>query len=179
MSILYNEVINVSFKLTWRSRLFSILVTIAFFLSIHRVVGTIIFNYVSQSFISSGNLVVNFGVSIVLLTVLNSIVYNLIRGTVYKFFGGKVTFGFKGIYAYIEETSGISLIKADFLIVLLAPLVIISCISLLLPVWLGSVLLILNFIGSLKDISRSFALCKFSYDIKIIGMNYGFDVVDD
>ncbi|WP_077848217.1 DUF3267 domain-containing protein [Clostridium puniceum] len=72
-----------------------------------------------------------------------SIVHEIIHGAAYKLFGGKVKFGFKGIYAYTMEISGKKITRLQFLIVLLAPLICISILSLLFPVWLGGMIFFL------------------------------------
>lgn len=38
-----------------------------------------------------------------------TIIHELIHGVTYQLFGGKVRYGFKGIYAYAQEISGIIL----------------------------------------------------------------------
>ena len=96
---------------------------------------------------------------------------------VYKLFGGKVKYGFKGIYAYTMETSGEEILRVKFLMVLLAPLVAMSVLSLFLPSWLGGMIFLLNLLGASGDIYMALFLCKFSYDSKIIDRIYGFDVM--
>jgi len=93
-------------------------------------------------------------------------------------FGGKVKFGFKGIYAYTMEISGKKMTRLQFLVVLLAPLTCISILSLLFAAWLGELIFYLNLIGSSGDIYMALFLCGFSYDSKIIDRSYGFDVVE-
>lgn len=71
--------------------------------------------------------------------------YELIHGCTYQLFDGKVKYGFKGIYAYAQETSGIILHRTRFLIVLLAPLTFISLTSPLIPGEIGAVIFCLIF----------------------------------
>jgi hypothetical protein len=95
----------------------------------------------------------------------------------YKLFGGKVKFGFKGIYAYTQEISGLPIQRTKFLIVLLMPTVIISIISVLLPGWLGGIVYLLNLLGSSGDLFMSFKLCMYKSNSRINDRNYGFDIV--
>ena len=105
-----------------------------------------------------------------------SIVHEEIHGVAYKLFGGKIKYGFKGIYAYTMETSGKEILRVKFLIVLLAPLATMSVLSLFLPSWLGGMIFLLNLLGASGDIYMSLFLCKFNCDSKITDRIYGFDV---
>ncbi len=99
------------------------------------------------------------------------------HGLAYKLFGGKIKYGFRVIYAYTREISELPLHKIKFLIVLLAPVVIISAATLVLPTWIGSTLYVLNLLGSTGDLYMAFYLLKFDSNAKIIDKPYGFDVV--
>ena len=46
-----------------------------------------------------------------------TIIHEAIHGLCAKLFGGKVIFGFKGIYAYCQEVSGKELHRTKFLLV--------------------------------------------------------------
>jgi len=106
-----------------------------------------------------------------------SIVHEGIHGLVYKVFGGKVKYGFKGIYAYTQEISEMPIDRVKFLIILLAPLAVMSIITLLLPLWLGGMIFFLNLLGASGDLYMSYKLIKYDYNSKIIDRKYGFDVV--
>ena len=100
-----------------------------------------------------------------------------IYGLAYKAFGGKVKYGFKGIYAYTQEVSEIPIERTKFLIILLAPLTVMSIATLLLPIWLGGIIFLLNFLGASGDLYLSFILMRYEWNSKIVDKKYGFDVV--
>lgn len=106
-----------------------------------------------------------------------TIVHELIHGTTYRIFGGKVKYGFKGIYAYTHEVSELALDRSKFLVVLLAPVVIISLVSLCLPIWLGGMIYFLNLLGSVGDLYMAFILCRYRNESRIIDRKYGFGVI--
>jgi len=108
-----------------------------------------------------------------------SIVHEAIHGLAYEFFGGKVKYGFKGIYAYTQEVSEIPIDRIKFLIILLAPLTVMSILTLLLPVWLGGIIFLLNLLGASGDLYMSYKLIKYDSNSKIVDRIYGFDVVQE
>ena len=126
-----------SFKLTWKSHVICSLISIGMVLIIKSTFDNIMINYM-QIFISSDRFILKFFMSIIILMVPISIVHEAIHGAVYKLFGGKIKYGFKGIYAYTKETSGKEILRVEFLMVLLAPLTVMSVLSLLLTSWLGA-----------------------------------------
>ena len=167
-----------SFKLTWRSQVICILISLALVIIMYSVVDSILFKYFVQGFLDLKYAYIEFVISISLLMIPVTIVHEAVHGAAYKLFGGKVRFGFKGIYAYTQEISGKAIVRAKFLIVLLSPLVVISVLSLLLPTWLGGMVFLLNLLGASGDIYMSLYLCKFGKDSKIIDRKYGFDVLN-
>ncbi len=92
--------------------------------------------------------------------------------------GGKVKYGFKGLYAYAQEISGITLHRTQFLIVLLAPVTIISFGSVFIPGYIGYSIFLLNLLGSTGDLLMALYLCRSNENSYIIDESYGFDVVD-
>lgn len=104
------------------------------------------------------------------------LIHELIHGFTYRAFGGSFRLGFKGIYAYCQETSGLMVTRTQFLIVLLMPVTIISIIGVLFPRVMG-LFYILNLFGSIGDIYMALYLCKLNKSIKIIDRNYGFDII--
>ncbi|WP_139906462.1 DUF3267 domain-containing protein [Clostridium thermarum] len=93
------------------------------------------------------------------------------------FTGSKVKFGFKGIYAYCHEISGIKIHRTKFLLVLLAPVTVISIFSLLIPMWLGGIVFILNLLGSSGDLLMSFYLIRTDSSSYILDKAKGFEVI--
>lgn len=75
-----------------------------------------------------------------------TLVHEFIHGVAYSLFGGKVKFRLKCIYGYTQEVSDVVLHRTKFLIVSLAPVTIISVI---IGNSIGSVLYLLNFLGSI------------------------------
>lgn len=106
-----------------------------------------------------------------------TLVHELLHSLVHLSFGGRVKIGFKGIYAYCQETSGIQLSRTQFLMVLVAPMTLISLISILLPYQWSLVVFILNLLGSSGDLYMAFWLCKIDESRKVIDKKYGFDVI--
>lgn len=92
-------------------------------------------------------------------------------------FGGKVEFGFKSMYAYAREKSGLMLTRTKFLIVLLLPAIIIALISLIIPQRIVEVVFLLNTLGSVGDIIMAIYLCKVDDNSYILDGKYGFDVI--
>jgi hypothetical protein len=180
MSTLQIEVMSMSFKLTWRSHIVCNVIAAVMALLIKPTMEQCIENYIMEfvNFISVDLLMVGFYISILLLMIPISIVHESLHGIIYRLFGGKVKYGFKGLYAYTLETSGLAVERVKFLIVLLTPLSIISLLSLLLPTWLGGMVFILNLLGASGDIYMSLYLATFSHETSIIDRAYGFDVVN-
>ncbi len=105
-------------------------------------------------------------------------VHELLHGFAYMLFGGKVKYGFKGLYAYAQEISGITLHRTQFLIVLLAPVTIISLSSVFIPGCIGYSIFLLNLLGSTGDLLMAFYLCRSDKNCYIIDKSYGFDIVN-
>ena len=169
-----------SFKITWKTHLICLILAIVLVYAMGSVVGIILNSFFSSKIILylTKNYVINFYVNIVFLMIPITIVHEIIHGIAYKIFGRKVKYGFKVIYAYTAETSGEPMGRTKFLIVLLAPVIVISILSVILPVWLGGMVYFLNLLGSIGDLYMAFALCRYRYDSKIIDREYGFDVIN-
>lgn len=168
-----------SFKITWKTHIICFLLALGLAQVMNNVSSIILDNYFTKDFIyyPTHNLIVNFYINIALIMIPVSIVHELIHGILYKFFGGEVKYGYKIIYAYTHEISELALERSKFLVVLLAPVVVISLVSLLLPAWIGGMIYFVNLLGSVGDLYMAFILCKYRYDSRIIDRKYGFDVV--
>jgi hypothetical protein len=103
--------------------------------------------------------------------------HELVHGYFFTIFGGKIKYGFKVLYAYTSETSGKSLSRTQFLVILLAPLTVISLAALAVNGWPGGLIFSLNLLGSSGDILMAFYLCRLDDNAKIIDREYGFDVI--
>lgn len=168
-----------SFKLTLKVHVFVIAISIAIIAMFYNNIINIIINFVLQPFMNYPfrNLILNFYIYYILIGVLVSIIHELIHGSAYKIFGGKVKYGFKFIYAYTMEISGKAISRNEFLMVLLAPVTIITLISLFLPAGIGNMVFLINFLGSIGDIYMGLFLCKINRNSRIIDRAYGFDII--
>jgi hypothetical protein len=179
MSILLNEVMDMSFKITWKTHVICILIA----LIIVKLLGSNADNIMDKFFLRpfiyypTKYLIINFYLYALLLMVPISIIHEGIHGFAFKAFGGKVKYGFKGIYAYTMEISELPIDRNKFLIILLAPVTIISIASLLLPSSLGGVIFLFNLLGASGDLYMSLKLVQCRFNSKIIDRIYGFDVV--
>lgn len=168
-----------SFKVSWKMHLLCLATTflICFIMQdclVKISTGLIINNVILNI---TGNLLLDEIIFFTLIFIPLNIVHELLHGSVYKIFGGKVKYGFKGICAYTQEISGIILHRSKFLLVLLAPVTVISIISILIPGEIGGIVYFVNISGSTGDILMALYLCKFKNDSYIIDRKYGFDVI--
>ncbi|MBU3110254.1 DUF3267 domain-containing protein [Clostridium lacusfryxellense] len=168
-----------SFKITWKTH---VICTIIAYLTV-KIMGQtadiIIENFFLKPFIfyPTESLIINFFIYVLLLMIPISIVHESIHGLSYRVFGGTVKYGFKGIYAYTQEISELPINRTKFLIILLAPLTIISILTVLLPIWLGGIIFLLNLLGATGDLYMSYRLIRYNSNSKIVDRIYGFDVV--
>jgi len=172
-----------SFRITWKTHLLCYISSILIIICIYKFIKQTILYTLLYSIPNYSALKVYFLflIYIVLLTGVVTLVHEFIHGIAYKIFGGTVKYGFKLIYAYTMETSGISLSKTQFLIVLLSPLVTISLLAFVFSSIIGCQILcmgfIINFAGSSGDIVMALYLCKIEKNHRIIDRKYGFDIV--
>ena len=168
-----------SFKITWKTHVMCTVIALLIVLLLGSSVGNILDNFFLKPYIfyPTKYLVINFCLDELLLMIPISIVHESIHGLAYKMFGGKVKYGFKGIYAYTQEISGIPIERSKFLIILLLPLMIMSIATLMLPIWLGGIIFLLNLMGASGDLYMSYRLIRYDCNSKIVDKIYGFDVV--
>lgn len=112
---------------------------------------------------------------LILILLINSLFHELIHGLVYVSFGGKFIIGFKGTYFYTKEITGVRLKVKEFAVVLLAPLTVISTISLFIPM-VGGLVFFVNLLGSTGDLITTWRLLKLNKDALIVDINEGFYV---
>jgi hypothetical protein len=169
-----------NFKISWRTYVTCFVITLimAFFLMglINMIIEDFIYYYGSIA-ITQRPLVDVYLYAFLLLIPI-SIIHELIHGIAFMAFGGRVKFGYRIIYAYTQETTGLALSKTRFLIVLLSPLFIISIFSVALGGILGTSIYILNLLGCSGDIYMAMRLLKYKKDSKIIDTRFGFDVIN-
>jgi hypothetical protein len=106
-----------------------------------------------------------------------SVYHELIHGISFKLLGGKVVYGFKGIYAYTQEVSGKKIRRNMFLIVLLMPLTVISILCFFVNSRIFDMVFLLNLLGSSGDIFLGLSLSKYNSKSFIIDRKYGYDVI--
>lgn len=181
MSILSKEVMDMSFKITWKTHVICTIIAFLIVKLMGSTVDNILDNFFLRPFIfyPTSNLIINFCIYVLLLMIPISIIHESIHGLVFKLFGGKVKYGFKGIYAYTQEISELPIGRTKFLIILMAPLTVMSTITLLLPSWMGGIIFLLNLLGASGDMYMSYKLIRYDFNSKIIDKKYGFDVVEE
>jgi Protein of unknown function (DUF3267). len=169
-----------SFKISWVTHLKCFIIAIVLTKLLGDNANTIVKNFIFKDFISypTGSIIINFYIYVILIMIPISCVHEAIHGITYKLFGGKVKFGFKGIYAYTQEISELPIHRYKFQIILLCPLFFISLLTLLLPSWLGGMIFFLNLLGASGDIYMCLYVFRYKYYNKIVDRKYGFDIVE-
>lgn len=176
-----NEVIEMPFKKTWKTQIVYLGIDLIILMALGQTSINIIESSAAHKLIMypTQYFILNFLLYILLLSIPIAIVHELLHGLAYVVFGGKVKFGFKGVYAYTQEISGTAISRTKFLIVLLLPLTVISLMSLFIGGWLGGLIYLLNLLGSVGDLYMAFRLISFAYNSYIVNTPHGFDVVYD
>ncbi|HEY5524593.1 MAG TPA: DUF3267 domain-containing protein [Clostridium sp.] len=168
-----------SFKITWKTHVICLIIAFMMVALMWDTANKIIENFLLRPFIfyPTKYVVINLYFYVILLMIPISIIHESLHGLAYKAFGGKVKYGFKGIYAYTQEVSEIPIERTKFLIILMIPLIVMSIGTLLLPNWLAGIIFLLNLLGASGDLYMSFNLIRYHWNSKIIDRRYGFDVV--
>ncbi|ENK0556066.1 DUF3267 domain-containing protein [Clostridium botulinum] len=162
------------FKITNKLHLKLFAIVLIFSVIFNKYLNTIIFNFFKKSMdIFNYSITISFILLITTITII-TIVHELIHGLTFTVFGGTVKYKFKFIYAATEEVSNKPMSLTKFTIILLAPVTIISLLSLLLPTWLGNLIFISNLIGSVADLYMAIGLIKYPLSSKIIDKPYGY-----
>jgi hypothetical protein len=167
-----------SFKITWKTHIVCMLITAVIAAVLFGQIDTTIQNCFLSGILRypTGNIFLNFLLFIILLMIPVSLLHEAVHGAVYKIFGGRIIFGFNGIYAYCREITGITLSRSKFIAILLSPLVSISLLTWLVPHWIVSMVIILNALGSSGDILMFLYLCS-KPRCRILDKEYGFDII--
>ena len=179
LSILLIRGESMSFRVTWRMHIACLLISYFIALILQHPLDQAVKSYVDSGliFYPSKYLMLNFYLFIILLLIPLSVVHEFLHGITFKVFGGKVKYGFKIIYAYTQEVSGIEVSILKFSIILLAPVTVISLLGLWLGGWLGGLIYILNLLASSGDLLMACTLLKYDRNSKIIDRSYGFDII--
>jgi hypothetical protein len=168
-----------SFKITWKVHLKCVLMSLIFIIFYYHSTNIIIGSFFENNYIfyPTKYIILNFYLYVILLMIPITMVHEVTHGIIYTIFGGKVKYRFKKGYANTQEVSEKPIDRAQFLVVLLSPMVVISLLSLLLPIWIGGMVFILNALGSCGDLYMAIALSKYDLHSRIIDRDYGFDII--
>jgi hypothetical protein len=176
MSMIASGGEDMSFKISWKVHLLCFLMACGICFIMNDLINDLLFNIMNEIKITQ-NVLVDCIIFVVLIFIPITFVHELLHGVTYTLFGGKVKYGFKGIYAYTKEVSGIVLHRNQFLIVLVAPVTIISMVSIFVPGGLSKFIFVLNLVGSTGDLLMAFYLCKGNENTYVVDREYGFDMV--
>lgn len=168
-----------TFKVTWKTHVICTAISLIISLMLDKLIDNIVIG------LSETNILyyptfwpqANFMILVLLLLFPITLVHEFIHGTSYRAFKGKVRFGFKGIYAYCQETSGIAIERVKYLIILLSPLVAISIIALVIGGWIGNLVYLLNLMGSSGDLYMAYKVSRCGRGSRIIDRPFGYEVI--
>lgn len=160
-----------SFRVTRGDHIMGFIISLAIMGIMFRPVLDISF-ILNMSGYSAWNSIIFFFIIIILV----SLAHELIHALAFKIFGGNVRMGIKGLYAYTQELSGVSLTRFEFAVVLLSPLTIISIAAALISGWIGGVIYILSITGSTGDLIMAFKLVKYG-PCRIVSKLDSFEVI--
>lgn len=119
--------------------------------------------------------IVLYWVALLAIVLVMSFIHEIFHAMAYMVFGGKVQIGFKGIYAYTKEISGLSIKGIQMIIILLTPVIIMSTPLLFSSHWLFRFVFIFNLVGSLGDIFMTlFILKNKGFRKKVTDLDDGF-----
>ena len=126
-----------NFVITWKTHLICLAISLLTALIIYPYINYTLSHFFLSFliFYPTPYYVLNFFLYILIFMIPITIVHEGIHGLLHIIYGGKIKFGFKGIYAYTFETSGRPISRNRFITVLLSPIVLISITSLLIPSW--------------------------------------------
>lgn len=169
------------FRSTWKTRglCFAMGYAVYYFMSdfVNQIMFKLLFNDIIWKL--TNNLVIDVILFFMILMIPVNVVHEWIHGMVFKVFGGKVKYEFRGVYIKAREVSGMSIHRSKFLLILIAPMTIISLISLLIPGWIGGMLLLLNIFKSTGDLLKIFHVFKGNGSEYIVDKKDGFDIVKE
>ena len=168
------------FKINWKVHLLCLSIAIAITMPLYNTIQNVLENIVCLKIIQfpSASLMLNFYLFLISIMIPVSIIHELLHGGIYYFFGGSVKFGFKLIFAYTFEKSSKKFKREEFLLIILAPLVSISILSLIVPYPIGALVFIINLLGSCGDIFMALSICKYSPNCMFIDRLYGYEIVN-
>lgn len=167
-----------SYKISKRLHTICLILSFVIFILLYDfTINSIDKSFNNLSVFPTPNWSVNFLIISFISVCLLSLVHECIHALFYVLFGGKVKIGYKLIYAYTMETSGKCIDWRKFMIILLAPLFIISAISLSVNSWLGNIIFLFNLVGATGDIVMTLIVFIYGRKGKIKDTKDGFDVI--
>jgi hypothetical protein len=167
-----------SFKFTWKYHIVwaVIALSILFFVPSFK---TAIQKYCQSGYalINSGNNALCRLYNIVLIMAPLLMIREAVHGILYRLFGGIVRYGIKRSCSFTVEISELPLKKAEFLLIILSPLTVISLICIIMPAEIGGMIYYLNLIVSAGDIYTAFSLFSVDSEARIVDKSYGYDII--
>lgn len=166
------------FKVNYKMHLICIAIAYLMVLPLNDMLNSAVDGYIVSGFFDYPTSwpIVNIYAFLMVLMVPISVVHELLHGIMYGFFGGKPVFGFKLIYAYTMETTGIKLSRNKFAAVLAAPLVVISLLTAFSSLWIIKFVFVLNILGASGDIYMLGIVAALTKDCLIVDRKDGFEV---
>lgn len=166
-----------SFKINWKFHIKAYLLAAFIFIILYREINLSMQNFIYFIVISLNMNIIAMILFLLVAFILMCLVHEIVHGVMYIVMGGKIKIGCKLIYMYTCEVSQKQFTRIQFLLIIMSPVVILSLLSLILPVWLGSLIYVLNLLGSTGDICMGICLCRYNYRNSFIDREYGFDIV--
>lgn len=166
-----------SFKISWKIHALCFIMACGMCFIMNDMLNKISFNIMSRIIITK-YILLNYTIFMVVIFIPITIVHELLHGIAYTLFGGKVKFGFKFIYAYTQEVSGVVLHRNQFLIVLMTPVIVISVVTVFVGSYISLIVFVLNLVGSTGDLLMALYLCRGNENSYVVDRDYGFDMVE-
>lgn len=168
-----------SFKITWKLHVACNILALLMIIPLYGFINStneLLFS-TQYIFFPTKILLVNYYFYIFLVMIPVTIIHEWIHGLTYIYFGGKVKYGYRIIYAYTQEISELPIKRNRFCVVLLTPLFVITIFCLFFSNFFTGMALIINLLGSTGDIIMAFSLLRYPKQSKIIDKRYGYDVI--
>lgn len=150
----------------------SVIITCIFY----RQVTEQMYKIFTANFLSYEKPILAFTVFMMALMIAVAFVHELLHGMSYSILGGKVKIGFKVMYFYAMEVSGLEVKSGEFMFVLLTPITLITILSLLFGD-IGKIICFVNIVGSSGDACMATFLAIYGRGFNIVDRKYGFDMI--
>ena len=109
-----------SFKITWKTHILCAVLGYTIASLVRPIINHILDEYMNETLVlfPTHYILINLLLQVIVVLIPLTIVHEMIHGAMYKLFGGKVKYGFKGFYAYTQEVSELPILRTKFLIIL-------------------------------------------------------------